>query len=362
MGAAVRAVHRGRRRQPARHVARGALGRGPGRRHRRQPADLRSLPAPHGGARPGQPGRGRAADLGRQGPRARRAGGPLGLSARRRGLRRSAPRSSARTSRQGPASELAVRQALEAAGVALADIAAFDLYSCFPIAVFNICDALGLGPDDPRGLTVTGGLPFFGGAGNNYSMHAIASMARKLRRHARHARPGRRQRRLPDRNTRSGSIRPPRPTGAGSTAPAAGRDRRLARARRWPATPARRPSRPTRSRTRRDGAGPASSSAADRDGRRFVAQGDDAGLEGLLGTAEESIGQAVYVQSFGIGNRVTTGEGADGRAVPAGPPVLREATSTCWCVATATCSRSPSTGRRPATACTRWRTTNSTTF
>ena len=30
---------------------------------------------------------------------------------------------------------------------------AFDLYSCFPIAVFNICDALGLGPDDPRGLT-----------------------------------------------------------------------------------------------------------------------------------------------------------------------------------------------------------------
>jgi acetyl-CoA C-acetyltransferase len=83
---------------------------------------------------------------------------------------------------KGPASELAVRKALEAAGVSLADIAAFDLYSCFPIAVFNICDALGLGPDDPRGLTVTGGLPFFGGAGNNYSMHAIASMARKLRR------------------------------------------------------------------------------------------------------------------------------------------------------------------------------------
>src|SRR6202012_3561073 len=39
---------------------------------------------------------------------------------------------------KGPASELAVRQALGAAGVSLADIAAFDLYSCFPIAVFNI--------------------------------------------------------------------------------------------------------------------------------------------------------------------------------------------------------------------------------
>ena len=47
--------------------------------------------------------------------------------------------------------------------------------------MFNITDALGLSPTDPRGLTVTGGLPFFGGAGNNYSMHAIASMVRALR-------------------------------------------------------------------------------------------------------------------------------------------------------------------------------------
>ncbi|MEJ0064125.1 MAG: hypothetical protein WDM85_00845 [Caulobacteraceae bacterium] len=81
-----------------------------------------------------------------------------------------------------PAAALAVRQALDVAGASLADMGAFDLYSCFPIAVFNICDELGLRPDDPRGLTVTGGLPFFGGAGNNYSMHAIASMARWLRR------------------------------------------------------------------------------------------------------------------------------------------------------------------------------------
>jgi acetyl-CoA C-acetyltransferase len=39
--------------------------------------------------------------------------------------------------------------------------------------------------DDPRPLTVTGGLPYFGGAGNNYSAHAIAAMVRRLR-----ARPG----------------------------------------------------------------------------------------------------------------------------------------------------------------------------
>lgn len=86
---------------------------------------------------------------------------------------------------RGPASVAAVKQALDAAGMTLGDVNRFDLYSCFPIAVFNICDGMGLAPDDPRGLTVTGGLPYFGGAGNNYSMHAIAAMVNRLR-----ARPG----------------------------------------------------------------------------------------------------------------------------------------------------------------------------
>jgi acetyl-CoA C-acetyltransferase len=83
---------------------------------------------------------------------------------------------------QSPASVLAMRAALIAAGASMSDIGRFDLYSCFPIAVFNICDAFGLSASDPRGLTLTGGLPFFGGAGNNYSMHAIASMVQTLRR------------------------------------------------------------------------------------------------------------------------------------------------------------------------------------
>lgn len=80
-----------------------------------------------------------------------------------------------------PASIAAAKRALAAAGVSVADIDIFDFYSCFPIAVFNVCDGLGIAPDDKRGLTVTGGLPFFGGAGNNYSMHAIAEMIRRLR-------------------------------------------------------------------------------------------------------------------------------------------------------------------------------------
>ncbi|MBR9835353.1 MAG: acetyl-CoA acetyltransferase, partial [Alphaproteobacteria bacterium] len=59
---------------------------------------------------------------------------------------------------------------------------AFDLYSCFPCAVFSSMAALGLDPaSETRQVTVTGGLPFFGGPGNNYSMHGLASMAERLR-------------------------------------------------------------------------------------------------------------------------------------------------------------------------------------
>lgn len=84
----------------------------------------------------------------------------------------------------------AVRATLDAVlaqtGKSADDVALFDFYSCFPAPVFTAAvDTLGLAPDDPRGLTVTGGLPYFGGPGNNYSMHAIATMSERLR-----ARPG----------------------------------------------------------------------------------------------------------------------------------------------------------------------------
>ena len=82
---------------------------------------------------------------------------------------------------RSPASVLVAERALEAAGTGEGEIDLFDFYSCFPIAVFNVRDGLGMAADDTRPLTVTGGLPFFGGAGNNYSMHAIASMVRALR-------------------------------------------------------------------------------------------------------------------------------------------------------------------------------------
>jgi acetyl-CoA C-acetyltransferase len=80
-----------------------------------------------------------------------------------------------------PSAVMAVGEALAVAGISIDDIATFDLYSCFPVPVFNVCDGMGIAPDDPRGLTLTGGLPFFGGAGNNYSMHGVAETVVKTR-------------------------------------------------------------------------------------------------------------------------------------------------------------------------------------
>ncbi|CQD20262.1 acetyl-CoA acetyltransferase [Mycobacterium lentiflavum] len=80
-----------------------------------------------------------------------------------------------------PAAVHAVREALRVAGIGTDDIATFDLYSCFPFPVFVICEALGIDGDDPRGLTLTGGLPYFGGPGNSYSLHGIAETVTQMR-------------------------------------------------------------------------------------------------------------------------------------------------------------------------------------
>jgi acetyl-CoA C-acetyltransferase len=68
-----------------------------------------------------------------------------------------------------------------AAGIGIDDVTHIDLYSCFPSAVQMSADALGIALDDKRGLTLTGGLPYFGGPGNNYVTHSIAMLVGKLR-------------------------------------------------------------------------------------------------------------------------------------------------------------------------------------
>ncbi len=81
-----------------------------------------------------------------------------------------------------PAMALVGRRALEMAGLGVEEIDWFDLYSCFPCAVELALDMLGIGEDDPRPVTLVGGLPYFGGPGNNYSLHAVCAMVERLRR------------------------------------------------------------------------------------------------------------------------------------------------------------------------------------
>jgi acetyl-CoA C-acetyltransferase len=71
---------------------------------------------------------------------------------------------------------------LEAVGVGIDRVKYLDLYSCFPIAPRLSAAMLGIAPDDPRPLTAAGGLPWFGGPGNDYTTHAIATLMERLRR------------------------------------------------------------------------------------------------------------------------------------------------------------------------------------
>ncbi|MEP5763608.1 MAG: hypothetical protein ABJ308_03410 [Halieaceae bacterium] len=81
-------------------------------------------------------------------------------------------------------SEMATRvvdKALAMAGKSVQDISLIDIYSCFPCAVLAVSDHLGLPADGSRDLTLTGGLPYFGGPGNNYSTHGLAEMWSQIR-------------------------------------------------------------------------------------------------------------------------------------------------------------------------------------
>jgi acetyl-CoA C-acetyltransferase len=83
---------------------------------------------------------------------------------------------------RSPAIRLAGAAALELAGLGIDDIGPVDLYSCFPVVVQMAARELGLRVDDPvRPLTLTGGLTFGGGPGNNYTSHGIAQAVGALR-------------------------------------------------------------------------------------------------------------------------------------------------------------------------------------
>jgi acetyl-CoA C-acetyltransferase len=83
---------------------------------------------------------------------------------------------------RSPAMSAAADEALRVGGVGVDDVAHLDVYSCFSSSVNFARDALGVGNGDSRSLTVTGGLPYHGGAGSDYMTHSIATMADVLRR------------------------------------------------------------------------------------------------------------------------------------------------------------------------------------
>ncbi|TWH19625.1 acetyl-CoA acetyltransferase [Prauserella rugosa] len=225
-----------------------------------------------------------------------------------------------------PAAVAAVRHALDVAGIGLDEVSAFDLYSCFPVAVFALCDGLGLAPDDARGLTLTGGLPFFGGAGNNYSMHAIAEAVTLLR-----ERPG--EYGLVGAN---GGMLSKYSVGVYSTAPTPWRADGSARVQ------AELDAAETPGHTRHaDGwatietftvlygrSGSRTGVVVGRlesDGTRFVAKaerGDDELLD-LLATGDP-VGTRVFARSFGYGNRVTLTEERMAELHPYRAPALRD--------------------------------------
>ncbi|MGI8677848.1 MAG: acetyl-CoA acetyltransferase [Jatrophihabitans sp.] len=228
---------------------------------------------------------------------------------------------------RSPAAVHAVTHALDVAGVTVDDVGVIDLYSCFPIAVSNICDALGIAPDDPRGLTVTGGLPYFGGAGNNYSMHAIAEVVERLR-----AAPG-----TLGLVGANGGMLSKYSAGVYSTTPAPWRPDRSAEVQAdldaAPRVPlALRADGPgvIETYTVRHGAAGKCDGIVigrlDADGRRFLArilEGDDQLLDALLADAEP-IGTPVFARSFGVGNRVTRTQARMGELRPTRTPALRE--------------------------------------
>ena len=80
-----------------------------------------------------------------------------------------------------PAMSDASRGALANAGITIDEVDRIDFYSCFPVAVELAAEQLGLDEDDPRGFTVTGGLPYAGGPASGYCLHSIATMAERLR-------------------------------------------------------------------------------------------------------------------------------------------------------------------------------------
>jgi acetyl-CoA C-acetyltransferase len=68
------------------------------------------------------------------------------------------------------------------AGREIEEMDLFDLYSCFPSATLLQAREMGLDLEKLPPLTITGGLAYFGGPGNSYTLHAIVEAVERIRR------------------------------------------------------------------------------------------------------------------------------------------------------------------------------------
>ncbi|KAF2840135.1 hypothetical protein M501DRAFT_952176 [Patellaria atrata CBS 101060] len=81
-----------------------------------------------------------------------------------------------------PSISRSIDAAMKVSSLSKDQVDLFDIYSCFPIVPKLACAHLGFSiTNPPKPITLLGGLTSFGGAGNNYSMHAITAMTRALR-------------------------------------------------------------------------------------------------------------------------------------------------------------------------------------
>jgi len=76
------------------------------------------------------------------------------------------------------AMDLVIDGALEAAKITAEEIDHADIYSCFPCVVDQAATKL---ERHGKAMSLTGGLPFFGGPGNNYTLHGICEVVSACR-------------------------------------------------------------------------------------------------------------------------------------------------------------------------------------
>jgi acetyl-CoA acetyltransferase len=77
-----------------------------------------------------------------------------------------------------PSMTHSIVQTLRLARLSKEQVDLWDIYSCFPFVPLAASDLIG---KDAKHLSLLGGLTSFGGAGNNYSLHAVIELTRRLK-------------------------------------------------------------------------------------------------------------------------------------------------------------------------------------